>query len=52
MQREFPTNPSEVTIDLSELECAIRQQSFELDDDWQTEVIDVKDLFNILRRWN
>ena len=52
MEREFPTSPSEVSIDLSELESAIRQQSFELDDDWQTEVIEVKDLFNILRRWN
>lgn len=52
MKRDFPTSPSEVTIDLDELERAIRQQSYELNDDWQTEVIDVKDLFNILRRWN
>ena len=58
MEREYPISPSEVTIDLDELESWIKYHSFEYECEYENnrfrnvEVVEVDDLFSVLRRWN
>ena len=51
MERELPIAPSEVTVDLDELKWAVWQWSYDVGDEYGTEVIRVEDLFDLLRRW-